>query len=129
MEKYKPILLPEGVDKGGPRYWQELKEGYQAIERYRKALAKAEKAPKYYARGFDQNGEPYGIHENLGPWDATDEAADELRKNQAAVRIMKAHKFIIEQINPEGGTLIRNSEGDFVKSKDIFVLKKEQKNS
>jgi hypothetical protein len=128
MEKYRPALLPEGVDKGGPRYWQELKEGYQLIERYRKTLKEAERAPMYYASGYNQDGEPYGIHENLGPWDAADEAADELRKSQAAVRIMMAHKFMIEQISPEGGTLIRNAEGDIVRSKDIFVLKKEQKN-
>jgi hypothetical protein len=129
MEKYKPFLLPEGVDKGGPRYWQELKEGYQLIERYRKTLRCAERAPMYYASGYNQDGEPYDIHENLGPWDAVDEAGDVLAKSQAAVRIMKAHKFTIEQVSLQEGTLIRNAEGEFVRSKDIFVLKQEKKNS
>jgi len=129
MEKYKPFLLPDGVDKGSPRYWQELKEGYQLIERYRKKLVCAERAPMYFASGYNQDGEPYGIHENLGPWDAVDEAADVLAKSQAAVRIMKAHKFTIEQVSLQGGTLIRNAEGEFVRSKDIFVQKNERKYS
>jgi hypothetical protein len=94
MKKFKAILLPERVGKGGARYWQELKEGYQLIERYRKALASAERAPMYYARGFNQDGEPYGITENLAPWDAVDEVADVLGKSKAAVRIMTAHKSI-----------------------------------
>jgi hypothetical protein len=122
MEKYKPYLMKPGIDDGGPRYWQELQEGYQLIERYRKTLKKAERAPMYYASGSDQNGEPYGIHENLGPWDAVDEVADELGKNQVAVRIMKAHKFTVEQLSPDGGVVIRNREGEVVRSRGIPVF-------
>ena len=66
VEKYKPFLIRPGADAGGSRYWDELREGYQLAERYRNTLAQAEKAPMYYARGYDQDGEPYGIHENLG---------------------------------------------------------------
>jgi hypothetical protein len=128
MEKCKPFLLPEGVDKGGLQYWQALKDGYQLIEHYRKALAGAERAPMYYARGFNQDGEPYGITENLAPWDAVDEAADLLAKSKAAVRIMNAHKFTIDQVSPQGGACIRNAEGELVRSRDLFVLKKGQKN-
>jgi hypothetical protein len=55
-----------------------------------------------------------------------DEAADNLRDSQAAVRILRAHKFTVEQVTPEGGTLISNPEGGIVRSIDIFVLKKDK---
>ena len=128
VEKYKPFLIRPGADAGGSRYWDELREGYQLAERYRNTLAQAEKAPMYYARGYDQDGEPYGIHENLAPWDAVDEAADALAKSKSAVSLLKAHKFSVEQLSAAGGFVIRNAEGNFVSSREmpIFIKKRER---
>ncbi len=125
-EQYKPFLLPEGVDKGGPRYWQELKEGNQLVEQYRKTLLTAERAPMYYAAGYNEDGEPNDIVENLAPWEAVDQVANELYANKVAVRILKAQKFTVEQLTPQGGTIIRNAEGESVRSREIPVLVKEK---
>jgi hypothetical protein len=83
----------------------------------------------YYATGYDEEGNPRGITENLGPWEAVDKAAEELSNNQAAVRILKAHKFTVEQLSVEGGIVIRNGEGSFVRSGEmpIFIKKPEKK--
>ena len=126
VEKYQPFLIRPGADASGSRYWDDLREGYQLAERYRDTLAQAEKAPMYYARGYDQDGEPYGIHENLAPWDAVDEAADALAKSQAAVSLLKAHKFSVDQLSAAGGFVIRNIEGNFVSSREmpIFIKKR-----
>jgi hypothetical protein len=124
MEKYKPYLMKPGIDDGGPRYWQELQEGYQVIERYRETLQNAERSPLYSASGYTADGEPSGIHENLGPWEAVDEAASELTRSQAALRIMKADKLTVEQLSPEGGVVIRNREGEVIRSREIPVFSK-----
>jgi hypothetical protein len=122
MEKYTPYLIQPNIDTGSPRNFDELRQGYQLIDRYRKTLAKAEEAPMYYARGYDQDGEPYGIHENLAPWDAVDEAAQALAESQAARKIMQAHQLTVEQLSPEGGVVIQNAEGYAVRSREIPVF-------
>jgi hypothetical protein len=83
----------------------------------------------YYATGYDEDGSPHGIIENLAPWEAVDKAAEELSSNQAAVRILKAHKFTVEQLSVEGGVVIRNAGGNFVRSGEmpIFIKKQERK--
>ena len=113
VEKYKPFLIRPGAELVALGIGMTWREGYQLAERYRNTLAQAEKAPMYYARGYDQDGEPYGIHENLAPWDAVDEAADALAKSQSAVSLLKAHKFSVEQLIAAGGFVIRNTEGNF----------------
>ena len=45
MEKYKPHLIKPNRDTGSPCYFDELRQGYQLIDRYRKTLANAESAP------------------------------------------------------------------------------------
>jgi hypothetical protein len=122
MEQYKPYLIKPGIDDGSPRYWQELQEGYQLIERYRQTLKSAEKAHMFYARGYSVDGEPSGIHENLGPWEAVDEAAAALANSKAAIRILQAHTLTVEQLSPEGGVIIRNKEGYDVRSREIPIL-------
>jgi hypothetical protein len=128
-EKFKPFLIRPGIDTGSSRYWDELREGYQLVERYRKSLRCAERSPMYYATGYDEDGRPRGITENLAPWEVVDQAAEELLSNQAAVRILKAHKLTVEQLSVEGGVVIRNAEGDFVRSEGmpIFIKKPEEK--
>jgi hypothetical protein len=128
-EKFKPFLIRPGIDTGTPRDWDKLREGYQLVEHYRKSLRCAERSPMYYATGYDEDGSPRGITENLAPWEAVDKAAEELSNNQAAVRILKAHKFTVEQLSVEGGIVIRNGEGNFVRSGEmpIFIKKPEKK--
>jgi hypothetical protein len=127
-EKFKPFLIRPGVDTGSSRDWDELREGYQLVEHYRQSLRCAERSPMYYATGYDEDGSPRGIRENLGPWEAVDEAAEELSNNQAAVRILKAHKFTVEQISTEGGVAIRNAEGNVVTSGEMPIFIKRQEN-
>jgi hypothetical protein len=80
----------------------------------------------YYALSYNEDGEPKDITENLAPWDEADTAADDLSASKAAVRILKAQKFTVEQLTPEGGTVIRNAEGDVVRSREIPILMKEK---
>jgi hypothetical protein len=122
MEKYKPYLMKPNRDTGSPRNFEELRTGYQVIDRYRKTLANAETAPMYSAGGYNQDGEAIDIEENLAPWDAVEKAADALAQSQAAVRILQAQKFTLEQLSPEGGVVIRNAEGEVVRSREIPVF-------
>jgi hypothetical protein len=84
-EKYKPILIKPENDS---RYFDRLREGYRLVAEYRDLLASAEKAPMYYARGYNLEGEPYGIHENLEPWNAAEEAAQAVTQSPEARRIL-----------------------------------------
>ena len=87
MEKYKPYLMkPEN----GNRYFDKLREAYNLIDRRNKAVAETKTAPQYYARGWNQAGEPYGIYENFGPWEELEEAERAIQKNEMAQRILKA---------------------------------------
>jgi hypothetical protein len=128
VEKLKPFLIRPGADAGGSCYWDGLREGYRLAERYRNTLAQAEKDPMYDARGYNQDGEPYGIHENLAPWDAVDEEADALARSKSAVSLLKAHKFSVEQVSVAGGFVIRNPEGNVVSSREmpIFIQKRDR---
>jgi hypothetical protein len=122
MEKYPPSLIQPNIDTGSPRHFDALRQGYQLLDRYRKTLAKAENAPMSSARGDDQDGEPSGIHENLAPWDAVEEAAQALAESQAARSIMQAHPLTVEPLSPEGGVVIRNAEGYAVSSREMPVF-------
>jgi hypothetical protein len=103
-------------------YFDKLRDGYRLVAEFRSLLASAEKAPMYYARGYDSEGEPYGIHENLEPWDAAEEAAQDIAKHPEARRILRAHKITMKLLSPEGGVSIQNKEGDPVRSGDIPVF-------
>ena len=76
----------------------------------------------YYARGYDSEGEPYGIHENLEPWDAAEEVAQGIAKHPEARQILRAHKITMKLLSPEGGVSIQNKDGDPVRSGDIPVF-------
>ena len=108
---------------------QDITRGFISIARYRKLLAKAEKAPTHTAWGMDMEGNYYQIVENLAPWEAVDKAADALWESQAARKILQVHKLTVAQLNPEGGIVIRNAEGHSVTSREIPIFLKERNES
>jgi hypothetical protein len=63
---------------GTPEYWEQLREGFFRIKRYRRALENAEGEPTHYGTMMQASGEYAEIHENLGPWDAIDRARERL---------------------------------------------------
>ena len=121
MEKYKPFLIKPENDS---RYFDKLRDGYRLVAEFRSLLASAEKAPMYYASGYNQDGGPYGIHENLEPWDAAEDAAQDIAKNPQARQILRTHKITVKQGSPEGGVSIRNKDGDPIRSGDIPIFVK-----
>jgi hypothetical protein len=62
--------------------------------------------------------------ENLAPWDDVEKLAQALRESQAAIRVLQAHKFTVEKLSPEGGVVIRNRDGEVVRSREIPVFLK-----
>jgi hypothetical protein len=125
-EPHIPSQEQELPEPGSKAHWREIKRGFVLISNYRKVLASAEKALMYSAGGYDMEGNPYGIQENLAPWEAVDTAADALHASKTAVRILQVHKFTIEPVSPTGGTIIRNAEGSPVTSRDIPVFIRSQ---
>jgi hypothetical protein len=96
-EKYKPVLINPENDSC---YFDKLRDGYRLVAEFRSLLASAEKVPMYYARGYDSEGEPYGIHENLEPWDAAEEAAQDIAKHPGPPAA-NVRKFTVRL--PDGG--------------------------
>jgi hypothetical protein len=74
-------------------------------------------------------GNYYQIAENLAPWEAVDQAAQALAESQAAVIILQTHQFTLEKLSPDGGVIIRNREGECVRSREIPIFLKDRNES
>jgi hypothetical protein len=108
---------------------QEITRGFISIAKYRELLSTAEKAPTHTAWGMDMEGNYYQIEENLAPWEAVDQAAQALAESQAAIRVLQAHQFTFEKLSPDGGVIIRNREGEVVRSREMPIFLKERNES
>ena len=73
-------------------YWTSRRLAFAAIRRVERALKAARSAPLYTCRGYDEDGQPIDIEENLGPFDALAEARSAVLANPNAMSILEAQK-------------------------------------
>ncbi len=65
------------------------KEAFRLIREAEEAGDRMKTAPLYIHGGYDEEGDPIP-EENIGPWDAFEEAIRRVEENETAVRILMA---------------------------------------
>jgi len=79
------------IDGGSPEYWRQLTEGFRLIREAERSHERVKRAPMYISGGYDVDGDVIPV-ENLGPWDAMDEAIRAIEANETAVDILVAQR-------------------------------------
>jgi hypothetical protein len=106
---------------GTEQYWKMRKDAFTSIRVYQNTLQRAEPSPSYSASGYDADGDPVGITENLGPWDAAERDMAALTANPLAVETLQAHGLKIKQHSPDW-LVILNKEGVYAQSWEIPIF-------
>ena len=73
-------------------YWTSRRLAFAAIKRVERALKTVKTAPLYTCRGYDEDGQPIDIEENLAPFDELTEARRAVQANPNAMSILEAQK-------------------------------------
>ena len=73
-------------------YWTSRRLAFAAIRRVERALKAVKTAPLYTCRGYDEDGQPIDIEENLAPFDELAEARRAVQTNPTAMSILEAQK-------------------------------------
>ena len=96
--------MTERIDGGSKTYWQEQREGFARIDRFRQAK-------QDFERG----------REGIIP---LSNAHDEAATHRGAVRILRANGLQVEKPTPESQPVILDRRGVYVQSKEIPVFGK-----
>jgi hypothetical protein len=112
--KEKPI-------PGTEQYWKMRKGAFASIRKYRNTLHHAERSPSHSASGYDADGHPVDITENLSPWDAAERDMAALTANPLAVETLQAHGLKIKQHSPDW-LVILNKKGVYAQSWEIPIF-------
>ncbi|NTI26848.1 hypothetical protein G6M87_32060 (plasmid) [Rhizobium rhizogenes] len=81
----------KSIDGGSPEYWRQRTEGFRLIREAERAYERVKRPPAYISGGYDEDGDVIPL-ENLGPWDAMDEAIKAIEANETAVDILVAQR-------------------------------------
>ncbi len=81
------VILPHHKD-----YWTSRRMAFAAIGRVERALIAVKTAPLYTCRGYDEDGQPIDIEENLAPFDELTEARLAVQANPNAMSVLEAQK-------------------------------------
>lgn len=79
------------IDGGSPEYCRQRTEGFRLIREAELAYQRVKRAPAYISGGYDEDGDVIPL-ENLGPWDAMDEAIRAIEANETAMDILVAQR-------------------------------------
>lgn len=77
------------IDGGSAEYWRQRTEGFRLIHEAERAARRLVNAPMYLHGGYDEDGDVIAI-ENIGAYDAMDEAIRAIEANETAVSILVA---------------------------------------
>jgi hypothetical protein len=92
MTQHTTTLSRTVIPPHHPHYWASRKIAFAAIRALEKAHDAIKRAPLYICFGYDEDGAPLNITENIGPFDALSDAQNEVVANPNAVSILEAQK-------------------------------------
>ena len=92
MRSVEPNLTSTLIPPDHKEYWTSRRLAFAAISRVERALRAVKTAPLYTCRGYDEDGQPIDIEENLAPFDELTEARRAVHANPNAMSILEAQK-------------------------------------
>jgi hypothetical protein len=85
-------LTTQRIAPHHPHYWRSRPLAFEAIRQLERAIKDAKGAPLYTCSGYDEDGAPRDIVENLAPFERIERAKAAVRSNPNAMSTLQAQK-------------------------------------